>query len=106
MKAGMLDRNGNLPEIEKPMMADALSTSFAALLGTSTFLAVGLLPAVWDALLDKVVERPERGPLEIESAREILVEADPPLRLQYDGDAIDCMTPFGARVLPAAARAG
>jgi diacylglycerol kinase family enzyme len=66
--------------------------------------AVGLLPAVWDALLDKVVERPERGPLEIESAQEVLVESDPPLRLQYDGDAIDCTTPFGARVLPGAAR--
>ncbi len=66
--------------------------------------AVGLLPAVWDALLDKVVERPERGPLVIESAREVLVEADPPLRLQYDGEVIDCTTPFGVRVLPGAAR--
>ncbi len=66
--------------------------------------AIGLIPAVWDALLDRVVERPERGPLEIEPAREILVEADPPLRLQYDGEAIDCTTPFGVRVLPGAAQ--
>jgi len=35
-RAGYLDEKGRLPEIEKPMMADALSTSFAALLGTST----------------------------------------------------------------------
>ncbi len=34
-RAGFLDEKGNLPEIEKPMMADAISTSFAALLGTS-----------------------------------------------------------------------
>jgi AGZA family xanthine/uracil permease-like MFS transporter len=36
MRAGMLDREGNLPEIEKPMMCDALGTTLAALLGTTT----------------------------------------------------------------------
>ena len=35
-RAGLLDENGNLPEIEKPMLADALATVVAALLGTST----------------------------------------------------------------------
>lgn len=35
-RAGLLDASGNLPEIEKPMLADALSTVVAALLGTST----------------------------------------------------------------------
>jgi AGZA family xanthine/uracil permease-like MFS transporter len=35
-RAGLLDKDGNLPEIEKPMMADAIATSAAALLGTST----------------------------------------------------------------------
>jgi AGZA family xanthine/uracil permease-like MFS transporter len=35
-RAGLLDENGNLPEIEKPMMADAIATTAAALLGTST----------------------------------------------------------------------
>jgi len=34
-RAGYLDERGNLPGIEKPMMADALATSFAALVGTS-----------------------------------------------------------------------
>jgi AGZA family xanthine/uracil permease-like MFS transporter len=34
-RAGFLDETGNLPEIEKPMMADALATSFAALVGTT-----------------------------------------------------------------------
>jgi AGZA family xanthine/uracil permease-like MFS transporter len=34
-RAGYLDEKGNLPEVEKPMMADALSTTFAALVGTS-----------------------------------------------------------------------
>ncbi|NTU93997.1 MAG: NCS2 family permease [Chlorobiaceae bacterium] len=35
-RAGLLDRDGNLPEIEKPMLVDALSTIAAALVGTTT----------------------------------------------------------------------
>lgn len=65
--------------------------------------AVGLLPAVWSAVLDRVLEYPDRSRLDVRPAREILVESDPPLRLQYDGEALELTTPFGARVLPAAA---
>ncbi|HJV66476.1 MAG TPA: NCS2 family permease [Geomonas sp.] len=36
MRADLLDEEGNLPEIEKPMMADALATVLAPLLGTTT----------------------------------------------------------------------
>ncbi len=36
MKAGLLDRNGNLPEIEKPMLCDSLATMAGACLGTTT----------------------------------------------------------------------
>ncbi|NTU59159.1 MAG: NCS2 family permease [Chlorobiaceae bacterium] len=35
-RAGLLDNEGNLPEIEKPMLVDALSTCAAALFGTTT----------------------------------------------------------------------
>jgi len=35
-KAGLLDQNGNLPEIEKPMLCDSLSTMAGAVLGTTT----------------------------------------------------------------------
>jgi AGZA family xanthine/uracil permease-like MFS transporter len=35
-RAGLLDERGNLPEIEKPMLADALANMFAPLLGTTT----------------------------------------------------------------------
>lgn len=35
-RAGFLDENGNLPQIERPMLVDALSTVIAALLGTTT----------------------------------------------------------------------
>jgi AGZA family xanthine/uracil permease-like MFS transporter len=35
-RAGFLDERGNLPQIERPMLADALSTMFAPLVGTTT----------------------------------------------------------------------
>ncbi|HEX9019965.1 MAG TPA: NCS2 family permease [Nitrospirota bacterium] len=35
-RGGLLDRNGNLPEIEKPMLADALANLVAPALGTTT----------------------------------------------------------------------
>jgi AGZA family xanthine/uracil permease-like MFS transporter len=35
-RAGFLDENGNLPEIEKPMMADAIATVIGAACGTTT----------------------------------------------------------------------
>jgi AGZA family xanthine/uracil permease-like MFS transporter len=35
-RAGLLDERGNLPDIEKPMLADALATTAAPLLGTTT----------------------------------------------------------------------
>ncbi len=35
-RAGLLDAEGNLPGIERPMMADALATTFAAIVGTTT----------------------------------------------------------------------
>ncbi len=34
--AGLLDENGDLPEIEKPLLVDAVTTVLAALLGTTT----------------------------------------------------------------------
>ena len=35
-RAGFLDAQGNLPQIERPMLADALATTFAAAVGTTT----------------------------------------------------------------------
>ena len=34
-RAGFLDENGNLPQIERPMMVDAITTTLAPVLGTS-----------------------------------------------------------------------
>jgi len=35
-QAGFLDQHGNLPEIQKPMLADSLASVFGALVGTTT----------------------------------------------------------------------
>ena len=35
-RAGLLDEEGNLPQIERPMTVDAISTMLAALVGTTT----------------------------------------------------------------------
>ena len=35
-RAGFLDANGNLPQIERPMLVDAISNCFSAAVGTST----------------------------------------------------------------------
>ncbi|MBI9110440.1 NCS2 family permease [Maridesulfovibrio ferrireducens] len=35
-RAGLLDKNGDLPQIEKPLLVDALTTVLASLLGTTT----------------------------------------------------------------------
>jgi AGZA family xanthine/uracil permease-like MFS transporter len=36
VRAGLLDEKGNLPQIERPMLTDAIATGVAALLGTTT----------------------------------------------------------------------
>ncbi len=64
-----------------------------------------LIPAVWAAFIDRFIENPARSPgLEVHTAREVRIESDPPLRLQYDGEVASATTPLTARVLPRAAR--
>lgn len=63
----------------------------------------GLIPAVWAALLDRLGDHTARPGLEIHTAREILIRAEPAMPVQSDGDLLAVRTPFSARVLPAAA---
>ncbi len=65
----------------------------------------GLIPAVFAAMLDRVGHYPDRSAsVDIYSARELELSAYPPLRMQADGDALDALSPFAARVLPGATR--
>ncbi len=61
---------------------------------------VMLLPAIIAAFLDRDGKNPTRtSALEIHTARNVHITADPPLPIQYDGEPTDCTTPFSARAL-------
>lgn len=64
----------------------------------------GLIPAVAAALLDRVGDFPDRTKgIDVYTAQRIEVSAYPPLRMQFDGEVAETLTPFSARVLPGAA---
>lgn len=61
---------------------------------------VELLPALIAAFLDRSGHFPTRtDALEIHRAREVHVESDPPLTIQYDGEPTGVTTPLDARAL-------
>jgi len=66
--------------------------------------AVELIPAVWAMLIDRAIgsHSDRSAGLDVHQAREVLVEADPPLSLQFDGEVLDAVTPLAARILPGA----
>lgn len=67
--------------------------------------AFDLIPAVFAGILDRDGEFPDRtDALEIFRAKEVAVSADPPMEVQYDGEATGLTTPFSARILPRATR--
>lgn len=67
--------------------------------------AFELIPALLAGLLDRGGDFPDRtGSLEIHRAREVRVEADPPIEVQYDGEATNLTTPFTAHIMRRAAR--
>jgi diacylglycerol kinase family enzyme len=67
--------------------------------------AVELLPAFFAAFLDRTGDFPYRPDvLEIFKSKHVRVTSDPPIYLQYDGEAPGCKTPFEARILPNAAK--
>jgi diacylglycerol kinase family enzyme len=65
----------------------------------------GLVPAVWAAVLDRIGgDHPGRSEsLEIMRGSRVRVESEPELPMQYDGEVLDCRTPFEGRVLEGAA---
>ena len=74
-----------------------------AVLKTDT--PLGLLPVVHAAALDALAENPDRTEqMQFFRAKEVRVEADPPMKIEYDGEVAHRNTPFTARILPKAAR--
>lgn len=67
--------------------------------------AFDLIPALIAGLLDRGGEFPDRSEaLETYRGCEVEVAADPPLEVQYDGEATKLTTPFKARILKKATR--
>ncbi|WP_139653112.1 diacylglycerol/lipid kinase family protein [Raoultibacter phocaeensis] len=67
--------------------------------------AFGLIPAVVAGLLDRGGDFPDRSDaLEIHRGSNIEVSADPPMHVQYDGEATELTTPFSARILKGATK--
>lgn len=67
--------------------------------------AFELIPALVAGLLDRGGDFPDRtGSLEIHRAREVHVVANPPMEVQYDGEATGLTTPFSAHMMHHAAR--
>jgi diacylglycerol kinase family enzyme len=66
--------------------------------------AMELLPAVWTTLATRAIgeSRGKTPGLEIMQATDVIIEAEPDLPVQYDGEVIQSMTPLEARVLPGA----
>jgi diacylglycerol kinase family enzyme len=63
----------------------------------------GLLPAVMSNLLDPRTDIPTPG-IDLFTASHVTLSAYPPLRMQYDGEVADALTPFSAQMLPKAVR--
>ncbi len=67
--------------------------------------AFEMLPAVIAAFLDRTGRFASRTEaIGIYMTKSVRIESDPPLKLQYDGEAQPYQTPFTARILPGAAR--
>ena len=67
--------------------------------------AFGLIPAVVAGLLDRGGDFPDRSDaLEIHRGSKIEVSADPPMQVQYDGEATELTTPFSAHILKGATK--
>lgn len=63
----------------------------------------GLIPVVFAAMLERIIEGTERDPsVDVYLASEVEVSAYPPMAMQSDGDLLPTLTPCAARVLPAA----
>lgn len=62
--------------------------------------AFELVPSIIAAALDREGDYPDRGDaLEIFSGKSVVIDADPPLEVQYDGETTGLTTPLKARIV-------
>lgn len=67
--------------------------------------AIDLLPTFLAKVVDKSGDLSDKiGALEVFQGRDIIIEANPAMKLEYDGEPVDCETPIRIRNLHNAAR--
>ncbi|PKQ15233.1 MAG: diacylglycerol kinase [Actinobacteria bacterium HGW-Actinobacteria-7] len=77
---------------------------FLAVTVVRTKTAAGLLPVLFGAMMDRLGDTPDRNSgIDTYRVKRAEISAYPPLKIQYDGEAMDLLTPFAAQVLPGAA---
>ena len=65
--------------------------------------AFGLIPAFINAVLDRTGDFPDRtDAFELYRGSSVKVEADPPLKVQFDGEVTETTTPFSVSMMPRA----
>lgn len=65
--------------------------------------AFGLIPAFINAVLDRTGDFPDRtDAFGLYRGSSVKVEADPPLKVQFDGEVTETATPFSVSILPRA----
>lgn len=67
--------------------------------------AFGLIPAFFAGILDRGGDFPERtDAIEIYQASKVVLESDPLMEIQYDGEPMHCFTPLTAEIVPSSVR--
>ena len=67
--------------------------------------AIGLIPALGAAILDRSGDFPTRTQaFQVFKAKKVKVSSDPALQVQFDGEPANSTTPFSANILPGSAR--
>ncbi len=65
--------------------------------------AFGLIPAFINVVLDRTGDFPDRtDAFELYRGSSVKVEADPPLKVQFDGEVTETTTPFSVSMMPRA----
>ena len=66
--------------------------------------AFGLIPALLARAIDHDNFKDSPDTIETFQARNVVIQADPPMEIQFDGEVTGVTTPLSARILPKAAR--
>ena len=66
--------------------------------------AFGLIPALLARAIDHDNFKDSPDTIETFQAKNVTIQADPPMEIQFDGEVTGATTPLSARILPNAAR--